>query len=138
MNTDQETRNNLFYYTLAHGDPAFIHQHAVDAIAAQSATSHDSVIKIIFALVGLYLHVEKHYTGREVQRVHMKLGRSKRSWPVCILPSDRGSITVDDVMAASAGAERDEMIDRWCASVWEAFSENRQTVIDLLASFGIE
>jgi hypothetical protein len=41
-------------------------------------------------------------------------------------------MTVVDVLAASAGPERDKAIDDWCRSVWTAFCGNRQTVIALL------
>ena len=47
--------NELSYYTLAHGDSAFIHQHVVDAYAAQHLRSSTSTIGAAFALAGLYL-----------------------------------------------------------------------------------
>ena len=137
VNIDQNACNELYYYTLAHHDSSFIHQHAVDAIAAQTANENDKPIKLTFALVGLYLHVEKHFTGREVQSVHMKLACHKRTWPVFPFPETRGSITVNDVIAAPAGSERDRMIHQWCVSVWEAFHENRQPVVELLNEYHI-
>ena len=33
------------------------------------------------------------------------------------------------------GAERDNVIEAWCQSVWAAFSGNRQTIIDLLREY---
>jgi len=36
MNHEQEIYTELSYYTLAHGDAAFIHQHVMDAFAAQT------------------------------------------------------------------------------------------------------
>ena len=132
MNAEQHAYNELCYYTLAHGDPAFIHQHVVDAFAAQTADENTKPIKITFALVGLYLHVEKQFSGRQVQLAHMKLGREKEAWPVFQLPKERGAVTVTNVIAAPAGAERDEMIQRWCSSVWEAYRDNRRVVAELL------
>ncbi len=67
MKTAQASYNELSYYTLALRDPAFIHQHIVDAFAAQTADEHTRPIKLTFALAGLYLHVEKGFTGRQVQ-----------------------------------------------------------------------
>jgi hypothetical protein len=67
----------------------------------------------------------------------MQLGRRKRTWPSFHLPAARGAITARDVMAAPARAERDRTIGAWCAAVWEAFADNRQAVIDLLAEYGI-
>ena len=37
MATAQDLYNELAFYTLAHGDPAFIHHYAVDAFAVQHA-----------------------------------------------------------------------------------------------------
>ena len=59
MSTEHETYDELAYYTLAHPDPTFIHQHIVDAYAAQTAKQDIRPITITFALVGLYLSVEK-------------------------------------------------------------------------------
>ncbi len=137
MNIDQEAYNELSYYTLSLRDPAFIHQHVVDAYAAQSSGEGDKPIRLTFALVGLYLHVEKQFTGRQVQLAHMKLGERKETWPVFTLPENRGEITVRQVLAATAGPERDEMIHLWCVSVWNAFSGNRETVSSLLKRHGI-
>jgi hypothetical protein len=37
VTSDQDLYHELSYYTLAHPDPSFIHQHIVDAYAAQHA-----------------------------------------------------------------------------------------------------
>src|SRR5262249_18691090 len=106
--TSEEAYNELCYYTLAHRDPSFIHQDVVDAFAAQNAGEQTKPIKLTFALVGLYLHVEKQFSGRQVQRAHMDLARQKQLWPRFALPSDRGSQTVADVLAIPAGPARDK------------------------------
>ena len=46
-------------------------------------------------------------------------------------------MTVADVLAASAGPERDRAIEEWCRSVWTAVAANRQTIIDLLREYQI-
>jgi hypothetical protein len=102
--------------------------------------AYDEVYKpigVVFGLAGLYLHVERQFSGHEVQRAHMLLGRRKREWPSVHLPEDRGSMTVAHVLAASAGTERDRAIDDWCRSVWTAFSGNRQTIIALLREYQV-
>ena len=129
--------NTLCCYTLAHGDPAFIHQHAVDAFTAQHADETTKPIGLTFALVGLHLHVDRGFSGRQVQRAHMILAKEKRTWPAFVLPRDRGRMTVVDVMRFAEGPERDEAIDRWCEAVWEAFRENRASVVDLLRQYGV-
>ncbi len=137
MQSDKNPYDELRAYTLLHGDPSFIHQYVVDAFAAQNYTEKDKPITLTFALVGLYLHVEKHFSGRQVQLVHTKLALKKKTWPAFVVPADRGSITVQEVAAAPVGPERDKMIDLWCGSVWNAYSENRQVVADLLTVNGI-
>ena len=126
--------NELQAYTLAHGAPAFIHQHVVDAWAAQQADERTKPIGLTFALVGLYLHVERGFTGRQVQRAHQQMARHKRTWPSWTLPGERGELTAVDVMAAPAGPERDRAIDAWCESVWQAYREQHRAVVDLFSS----
>jgi hypothetical protein len=138
MASADDTYHELYVYTMTHGGgEAFILQHVVDAFAAQTATADTKPIKLIFALVGLYLHVEHQFSGRHVQRVHMGLAEHKPQWPTLRLPSDRGAMTLDEVMAAEEGSERDAAIDAWCRSVWEAFHESREAIIGLLRLRGI-
>jgi hypothetical protein len=118
-------------YVYSMGRPGFILQHVVDAFAVQTFNNESKPIALVFGLLGLYLHVEKQFSGRQVQKVHMQLGRTKREWPPIQVPEDRGAITVADVLAASPGPERDLAIDNWCKSVWTAFGANRQTIITL-------
>jgi hypothetical protein len=137
MRSEQEAFDELCGYTLAHGDPSFIHQYVVDAFAVQRADERTKPIKITFGLVGLYLKVERRYSGKQVQRAHMSLARRKRAWPTFALPRDRGAITAIDVLAAPSGPERDRAIDAWCASVWEAFRDHHRTVAAILEQYEI-
>jgi Family of unknown function (DUF5946) len=127
----------LQFYTLAHGSPEFIHQYVVDAWMAQHADARTKPIAITFALVGLYLHVERGFTGRQVQLAHVALARRKEAWSPFPLPDVRGRMTPTDVMAAPAGPERDHAIDAWCASVWAPYTASRATLVDLLTRRGI-
>ena len=129
--------DELQCYTLAHGGEAFIHQHVVDAWIAQHADERTKPIGLTFALVGLYLHLERGFSGWQVQRVHLALGRHKRGWPSFELPGERGSVTALQVVAEAPGPERDRTIDAWCASVWAAFRESHQAVAALVKQFGI-
>jgi Family of unknown function (DUF5946) len=128
---NQDAYDELCSYTLAHGDPSFIHQHVVDAFIAQNADHNTKRIGLAFALIGLYLHVEEQFSGKEVQRAHMFLARRKRDWPTFPLPADRGSITEAEVLAAPAEAARDKAIDDWCKCVWTAYRESHQLVRQL-------
>lgn len=119
---EREAHEALQAYTLAHGDPAFLHQHVVDAWAAQHARVDGKAIGIAFALIGLHLHLERGYDGRGVQRAHARMAGRQRDWPRFTLPAERGAMTVCDVMRAAPGGERDRAIEAWCASVWEAYA----------------
>jgi hypothetical protein len=135
MDTMRAAYDEVYAYTM--GRPGFILQHVVDAFAVQTANDDSKAISVVFGLVGLYLHVEKQFSGRQVQKAHMKLGRRKREWPSVYLPEDRGIMTIADVLEASAGPERDKAIDDWCRSVWTAFGGNRQNIITLLRDYQI-
>ncbi len=133
-----EAYHEVCAYTLTLGDPEFRHQHVVDAWAAQHARVDSKPIAVCFALVGLYLHQEQGYTGREVQLVHMQLARQREAWPFGSLPTGRGTVTAHDVLAASAGTARNAMISRWVESVWTAYTDHsRAVIIDLLQRRGI-
>jgi len=136
MPGEREAYDELCAYTLTHGDPRFIHQHVVDAYAAQHASPDSKSIGLTFALAGLYLHVEKNLTGRDVQRAHMRMAQRKRVWPRWTLPSNRGDITATQVLVAPEGPDRDRAIDAWCESVWSAFAPaNRETLVQLLEQY---
>ena len=137
MSAEEEAYHEVSAYTLSLGDRTFIHQHVVDAWAAQHANAESKPIGVFFALVGLYLHVERGFTGREVQRAHMQLAKRKEPWPVGALPVDRGSVTALDVLAFPEGAARDAAIELWARSVWEAYAESRERVIEVLRRRGI-
>jgi len=126
--------DELYAYTMRR--PGFILQHVVDAQGAQSAAEDGPPIRLVFSLVGLYLRIEKGFSGQSVQKVHMRLGKEKRPWPRLTLPPTRGTLTPADVLTAPEGAERDTAIDTWCASVWAAFEESRPAVVALLREHG--
>lgn len=135
MDTIRAAYDEVYVYTM--GRPGFILQHVVDAFVVQIANHDTKPMGVVFGLVGLYLHVEQQFSGRQVQEVQMKLGRSKGSWPGIRFPEDRGRMTVVDVLAAPAGHERDKAIDDWCRSVWTSFRDNRQTIVALLREYQI-
>ena len=89
-------------WTLRLPEGGFIDQEVVDAWAAQHATEESTPISVVFALIGLYLHLEKGFSGRQVQRAHMRLaqphgrGPGRKEWPRFPLPRERGRITASD------------------------------------------
>ena len=132
MASSQALFDELSYYTLAQPRSTFIHQLAIDTYTAQQADETTKPIAVAFALIGLYLHVERNFTGLQVQRVHMQLARRRKQWPVLALPVSRGALEVSDVLSVAPGPARDAIIEQWCASVWKAYEESRTAIADLL------
>src|SRR6266849_350839 len=106
------------YYTRAHGDPKFLHQHLVDAYGAQHVRQSQSTIGAAFALAGLYLAVERGFSGRQVQKMHMRMARRAKRWPRFEPPENAGPLTVADVLVVEPGPRRDGKLMEWCARVW--------------------
>jgi Family of unknown function (DUF5946) len=127
--------NELSYYTLAHGDPRFIHQHLVDAYGAQHVRQSKSTIGAAFTLAGLYLAVERGFTGRQVQKMHMLMARTSKQWPRFDPPEDVGPLTASDVLAVEPGPGRDAELMEWCASVWGAWSSEHGRVREMVDRF---
>ena len=134
--SENDAYNELQAYSLELRDDAFIHQHVVDAWMLQHVDETTKPIGVAFALVGMHLHFEKGFSGREVQRAHMAMARRSKTWPSFELPDDRGSITVLDVMASPPGAERDRAIEAWSRSVWEAWRVSHAAVAELAKQYG--
>ncbi|WP_218105028.1 MULTISPECIES: DUF5946 family protein [Methanobacterium] len=67
-----------------------------------------------------------------MQIAHVKLAKHRKEWPKFDLPTFRGNITVYDVLDAPRGPERDEMIHKWCISVWDAYSGSHKKVANLV------
>ena len=130
---NQEIFDELSFYTLSLGDEKFIHQHVVDAFTAQSATMQTNPIKIYFALVGLHLFVEKNFTGKQVQNIHILLSKRHKKFGIIYIPETKGEINISDVLKATPGVEREIMIKFWCASIWEAYSSEHKKIMEYLA-----
>lgn len=138
MSKDIELYHELAFYTLSHGDSGrFIHQHIVDAYAAQHASENLKPITTLFAVVGLYLFVERNFSGRQVQQAHMKLAKNRKFWPSLPSPAKSATLTVADVLRAKPGEARDCMIENWSKAVWDIWKEKRPEIETILKENGI-
>ena len=127
MTTNNKLFEELSFYTLSHSDPNyFIHQLIVDAYTAQTATKHTKKISLVFSIVGLYLLIEKNYSGKEIQGAHTLLSSYKKDIPEIKLPEKRGNITIIEVLESKLN--RDEMIKKWCYSVWKEYEINKEEI----------
>lgn len=133
MNISEEKAfETLSYYTLSHKQEEFIHQYIVDAFAAQAADEATKSIAINFGLIGLYLHIGKGFTGKQVQKAHMQLAKYKENLPQITLPENKGEVTVFDVLAIPEGEERDKKIEEWMVSVWDAYINEHEKIENFL------
>ncbi len=123
--------DKLYAYTLARDRGEFIHQHAVDAYAAQHIGAETKPVVLAAALIGLFLFVERGYSGREVQLEHMKLSNKMKVWPPFEAPKNHAGLTVMEALSVPAGAERDDKIKQWARAVWEMWRE-RHAEIEML------
>lgn len=124
---DKNFFHELSFYTLSHPNrDFFIHQLIVDAYTAQTANENTKKISLVFSLVGLHLLIEKNYSGRQIQEAHSLLAHHKEHLPDIKLPNKRGEITIEDVLRNKIN--RDEMIKKWCESVWLSYQSCHEQI----------
>jgi hypothetical protein len=130
--SDEQAYHVLLAYTF---EPAhyLMHQHVVDAYAAQTADEHTKPITLMFALAGLYLHFEKGLTGPEAQQAHIRMANARKDWPRLPLVPERGAMTASDVIQYASGPERDAAIEQWARSAWEAWRPIHLQISQLVA-----
>jgi len=120
--------SDLSCYTVARQDAEFIHQHAVDAYEAQHAGGTTRNITVAFGLIGLYLALERGFTGKQVQQAHMRIARIRNDWPRIEPPVRPAGITVLDVLQVPDGPEKDAIIRKWMEAVWENWADRQAWV----------
>lgn len=120
--------DELYAYTLSRDRSELIHQHAVDAYAAQHIGNDTKPIALAAALIGLFLFVERGYTGRQVQLEHMKLGNKMKTWPLFEAPRKYATLTVMEPLSMPPGPERDDQIKQWARAVWNIWGERHMEV----------
>ena len=121
--------------TLSLRDAEFIHQVAVDAYAAQHFSDDMKPIRLAFALIGLYLACQKGYTGKEVQKAHMQLGKVRRDWPGFGKPLRVNALTVVEVMNGINKKNCREQVMNWANTVWKDWSPAHETVKKLVNDY---
>ena len=124
--------NELSFYTLSLGYQEFLHQTAIDAYEAQHVGEKTKNITAAFGLIGLYLALERGYTGRQVQLAHMKLANRNKNWPRLEPPSVHWTMTVADVLQAPEGQERNVRILEWGRAVWDGWADAHGVIRQLV------
>ena len=107
------------------------HQMTVDAYHAQHVAATSPPIAPAFALIGLYLALERGLDGLRVRDAHGFLARTRRDWPRFEPPMHDWPVTVRDVATADGPVAHLEQVRRWGASAWEGWLADQQRVRDL-------
>lgn len=128
MTSCQQVCDELYAYTLSQDRSEFVHQHVVDAYAAQHVVADTKPIAVAASLIGLFLFCERGRTGRDVQQAHMKLGNKMKAWPLLQAPEQYARLTVMDPLSVPPGPERDEEIKQWARAVWDMWQERHAEV----------
>ena len=131
MGVDAYDELNAWSYTPAGGSQ---HQHFVDAHSAQTADEATKPITLVFALVGLCLHLEHGYDGLAIRTFHQRMANSKRDWPRLNLPQVRGEVTPTEVMAAPE-SDRAGAVSAWSASVWAAYADDHEEIRAVVVAY---
>lgn len=128
-----ELFNQLSARTFAFQHPDFHHQLSVDAYGAQHAGGVSRNITTAYALIGLYLALEKNYTGRQVQHIHSIIPR--QSWEKLTPPDPAGALTVADVLKATTEEELYGAMKKWGQSVWDSWQAQHAWVKEKTAAY---
>jgi hypothetical protein len=122
----------LSAFTLSLQEPDFIHQLALDTYTAQHAGPNLKPIAPAFALIGLYLFLERGYTGREVQLAHIKLGNLHKQWPRFQVPATKATLTINDVLKGNLTDDYRALLAGWGKSVWEIWEPEHENIRQLV------
>lgn len=125
-------------FELAHAELARrFHQLTVDAYGAQHSGGDGRGIRIAYSLVGLYLALDRGWTGEAVRGAHQRMGRPQPHWPAFTRPAQVGLLTVLDVAEAGVWAGsvsgHSAAVQRWAAAVWAAWASRQLEVAELSA-----
>jgi hypothetical protein len=119
--------------------PSFISMSLMP-LPRRGRTADTKPIAVAFSLAGLYLHVEKGFSGRQVQRAHMQLARRrKRTWPTFRASRRQRRRQRPRCDEKFRRAQREmRPSTKWCASVWSACAANRVgPIVEFLKPYGL-
>lgn len=105
-----------------------LHQLTVDAYAAQHAGDPSPPISTAFALIGLHLALDEGWSGSAVRAAHQFLAARNPTWPLFGAPEGSDWLTVADVALARNPVAHAERVERWAASVWNAWQPSHAAI----------
>jgi hypothetical protein len=119
-------------YTAAHiGLLENWHQMCVDAYLCQHVGPGTKAISICFGLNGLYMMLERGFTGLQARAAHGYQAENFTAWPRFEPPPDVGPLTAVDVALAGSPEEHVDLVRRWGRQVWDAWSHAHEEIAAL-------
>jgi len=112
-------------------DEEFIQQMSIDTYEAQHAGGTTKNIAGAFGLIGLYLSLEKGFSGKEVQRAHMDLANRSKEWPRFGPSPSKWKMTVKNVVDAGPKKSK-KMIHLWAKATWKEWEFEKERIIGLM------
>jgi Family of unknown function (DUF5946) len=105
------------------------HQLLVDTYTAQHVGPNAAAITGAFALVGLYLALERGWSGLEVRDAHQALANRYRDWPrFAGAARAQAAVTVEDLALAATTSQYAETLHRWARAVWASWRDEHGLV----------
>jgi hypothetical protein len=107
---------------------AQVHQLSVDSYAVQHAGGPHPDKSVDVHLAGLYLVLERGIRPTAVPPVLQRIAAAVDPWPHFTPPAVQYSINVSDVALVDSTPGHIEMVKRWAAEVWSAWSMHHADV----------
>ena len=107
-------------------------QLRVDTYAAQHSGDQTSALSLAFALIRLFLALERGASGLDVRTAHQKLARRNITWPRLERPLSVGSLTVQALADVASPQAYADQVQSWAADVWDAWGARHDEVAELV------
>ena len=99
-------------------------QHDKYILSGRSLAAH---------LTGVGIAIEHDDGDGSLLRAMQQWLSRTRELPKPAVPTDRGAVTIDDVIGA-APEERHAVVERWAAAAWEAWAAHQELARDWIAA----
>lgn len=123
-------------------NPAYfkVHRTTVDAYAAQHIGNQDDRRARQSAnvhLIALYLTFSQKASHEKVLTFIRNATKIKRDWPPLIQRKTPEWLTVQDIVKADSPSSHAHLVTRWGQSVWEAYADCHQGIINTYKSMNV-
>lgn len=123
-----------------------VHQLTVDTYCVQHAGGRHPAKSVTIHLAGLFAWHEMNIASREIAK-YLQLfvrnyqkefnirGGGEAGWPIFALPKSAYDMRISDVQNCASASEHDDVVRKWCASVWRAWADHHDEIGKLFRRF---